>query len=144
MEPEAAGILSRVRWNTDQSDEYPDVLEGRGPALRTEWPRCVGACSVDRKPGAGHHRVCGVRRRGRCVDLDVLSPHDRTVPWRGRGEHSSGALAGRGAPLDSAQLGPRRPGRALLVGSPQRLGETWMTAWAETQGRSLSQPSDGT
>jgi hypothetical protein len=28
VEPEAARILSRVRWGAGQSDEYPDVLMG--------------------------------------------------------------------------------------------------------------------
>ena len=45
----------------------------------------------------------------------------------GRREHFSGTLAGRGAPLDSTQLGPRRLGRDFLVGSPQHLGEARMS-----------------
>jgi uncharacterized protein len=114
------------RGNTNQSDEYPDVLDAGGAAVRAERARRARSCSLDGKPGLGHHRFCGLRHRWSCMDLGVLSPHDRAVSWRRRREHSSGTLAGRGASLDWPQLDPRRPGRDLLVGSPERHGEARM------------------
>src|SRR5262245_48847638 len=44
VEPKAARILPRVRWNAGQSDEYPGVLGSRGSAVRVECARCVGSC----------------------------------------------------------------------------------------------------
>src|SRR4029453_4052668 len=91
-----------------------------------EWTRHAGARPFGGKPWGGHHRVGGVRHPGGCGDFAVLSPPHRAVFfWRG-GEHSAGTLAGRGAPLDWAELGPGRPDRDLLVGSSHYLSESWV------------------
>ena len=51
VEPEAAGILSRVHGNADQSDGFAEVLGACGPAVRTEWTRHAGARPFGGKPG---------------------------------------------------------------------------------------------